>query len=143
MKDRVILLIEDNPDDRELALRALKRCRPAVPVVAIDNGAEAIEYLCGAGGRPSARPQPALVLLDLKMPKLDGIEVLRRLRASHKGPRIPVVVMTSSTEARDITAAYEHGATSYVTKPVDYRSFLELVECLCRYWLDFNHSSPA
>jgi two-component system response regulator len=143
MKDRAILLIEDNPDDRELALRALKRCRPSVPVVVIDNGADAIEYLCDAGSRSGGRSQPALVLLDLKMPKLDGIEVLRKLRASHKNPRVPIVVMTSSTEARDITAAYEHGATSYVTKPVDYCSFLELVDCLCRYWLDFNHSSPA
>ena len=144
MKDRPILLVEDNPDDRDLTLRALRRCRPDLPIVALDSGAEAIEYLTLAASKsdPAVGALPAFVLLDLKMPLIDGLEVLRRVRASLDGPRVPIVVMTCSTERRDILAAYALGANSYLTKPVEYSRFVQLVDAVCRYWLDLNIPNP-
>lgn len=143
MKNRVIVLVEDNPDDRELTLRALHRCRPQQTVVAIEDGAEALEYLRDGGHAWTSSPRnsPALIILDLKMPKVDGLELLKRLRKESTTRLLPMVIMTSSSERRDITEAYQLGANSYLTKPVEFERFLEMVDCMCRYWLDLNQSS--
>jgi two-component system response regulator len=145
MPDGVILLVEDNPDDRDLALRALRKQRIATEIVVARDGADAIDYLFATGahsGRDSAR-LPQLVLLDLKLPKLDGFEVLKRLRDDERTRRLPVVVLTSSDDDRDIAASYDHGASSYVRKPVDFTSFSAAVEQLGMYWLLLNQRVPA
>jgi two-component system response regulator len=135
--------VEDNPDDRELTLRALKRSRPQQTVVAIEDGAEAIEYLREGGHAwaSTSRDTPALVILDLKMPKIDGLELLKRLRKEPSTRLLPVVILTSSSERRDVNEAYQLGANSYLTKPVEFERFLEMVDCMCRYWLDLNQGS--
>ncbi len=140
MGERVILLVEDNPDDEALTLRALNKNNIANQVVVARDGAEALDYLFGTGvhkGRNVAH-QPQLILLDLKLPKIDGLEVLKRLRSDHRTKHVPVVVLTSSMEQRDIVACYDDGANSYIRKPVDFEEFLKAVNQLGMYWLLMN-----
>ena len=144
MKDKTILLVEDNPDDVKLTLHALKECNIANKVVVAGDGVEALDYLFGTGayaGR-DLNDRPAVVLLDLKLPKVDGLEVLRRLRADPHGKRQPVVVLTCSKEEQDVVASYDLGANSYILKPVDFDRFIEAVRHLGLYWLLFNEPPP-
>jgi two-component system response regulator len=142
MENRVILLVEDNPDDEALTLRALKKNNILNRVVVARDGTEALDYLFCRGkftGR-DLRDLPELVLLDLKLPKVDGLEVLRQLRAAQETRRLPVVILTSSNEQRDIIAGYDLGANSYIRKPVDFSQFTEAVRQLGIYWLVLNVS---
>lgn len=136
--DRRILLVEDNGDDEKLTLRALKKNNVANEVVVARDGAEAVEYLIGAKAMPFG-----LVLLDLKLPKLHGLEVLKRLRADERTHRLPVVILTSSKEDSDLLKGYELGANSYVRKPIDFHRFVDAVGQLGMYWLVLNESPPA
>ena len=144
MKEKSILLVEDNPDDVKLTLRAFKQCGVANPVVVITDGAKALDYLFGTGAHAGRdlTETPAVMLLDLKLPKIDGLEVLRRLRADSRTRRQPVVILTSSKEDQDIISSYDLGANSYVRKPVDYDRFLEAVHQLGLYWLLLNEPPP-
>ena len=140
MNNKQILLVEDNPDDVKLTLRALERSRIANEVVVVQDGVEAIEYLSGTGkfsGRNSD-VLPQVVLLDLKMPRMDGLEFLQRIRAEEKTRLLPVVVLTTSSEDRDRIESYKLGANSYVRKPVDFNQFAEAVQNLGLYWLVLN-----
>ena len=141
---RTILLVEDNLDDEELTLRALARNNIGNQVVVVRDGQEAVDWLEGAGAFASrnASEVPALVLLDLKLPKLDGLEVLRRLRANPQTSIVPVVILTSSKEDRDRANGYYGGANSYVQKPVDFSSFVDAVRQLGMYWLMLNEPPP-
>jgi two-component system response regulator len=139
---KVILLVEDNADDEALTLRALAKNNIANPVVVARDGVEAVAYLLGAPEAPAAGPLPALVLLDLKLPKLDGLEVLQRLRAAPRTHRLPVVVLTSSKQESDLVEAYDRGANSYVRKPVDFGEFVEAVGRLGLFWLMLNEAPP-
>ena len=145
MKDeKIILLVEDKPDDEALTIRALKQHNIANEVVVARNGAEALDYLFGTGayqGRDLA-DTPAVVLLDLKLPKIGGLEVLRRLRSDARTKRLPVVILTSSEEDKDKVQGYELGANSYVRKPVDFEQFSEAVRQLGMYWLILNEPPP-
>jgi len=127
-----ILLVEDNPNDAELAQRALKKTNLGPRLVLARDGAEAIDYLFGD------RPKPKVIFLDLKLPKIDGIEVLRRLRGDDRVKSIPVVVLTSSQEERDINECYKLGVNSYVVKPVEFDRFYQVVGDLAQYWLVLN-----
>jgi CheY-like chemotaxis protein len=129
-----ILLVEDNPNDAELTQRALKKTDLAARVEIARDGAEALEYLF------SSRPKPRVIFLDLKLPKIDGVEVLRRLRSEENTRSIPVVVLTSSQEERDITECYKLGVNSYVVKPVEFDKFYKAVSDLATYWLILNKS---
>ena len=129
-----ILLVEDNPNDAELTLRALKQRKLANQVHVCRDGAEALAFFDGAAG-----PVPKVVLLDLKLPKLDGLEVLRRLKADQRTKAIPIVILTSSREEPDIERAYELGANSYIVKPVDFEAFARAVSEVGLYWLLLNH----
>ncbi len=144
MTDKMILLVEDNRDDEALTLRALRKNRITNEVVVVRDGAEALEYLFGTGryeGRDTTAV-PDLILLDLKLPKVDGLEVLRRLRAD-KGTRpLPVVILTSSTEEQDVLKSYGLGANSYIRKPVDFDEFMEAARQLSVYWLLLNQGPP-
>jgi CheY-like chemotaxis protein len=145
LMDKVILLVEDNPDDEALTLRALKKNNVKNEVVVARDGAEALEYLFGSGkyaGR-DASVIPQFVLLDLKLPKLDGLEVLRRLRENPRTKLLPVVILTTSNEERDRFAGYDLGANSYIRKPVDFDQFIEAVRQLGLYWLILNEMPPA
>lgn len=144
MSDPLILLVEDNPDDRELTLRAFERHHIANEVVTAADGAEALDYLFATGAYAGRNPTriPQLVLLDLKLPKVDGLEVLRRMRADVRTQFIPVVVLTSSREERDLIQSYELGANSYVRKPVDFTEFVEAARQLGLYWLMINEAPP-
>jgi CheY-like chemotaxis protein len=144
-KDRVILLVEDNSDDAELTLRALKKNNILNDVVVARDGVEALDFLFGTGSYAARadKTQPIVVLLDLKLPKVDGLQVLRRLRSDPKTRLLPVVVLTSSKEERDITDAYSLGANSYIRKPVDFAEFSETVRQLGAYWLVLNETPPA
>ena len=144
MKDKSILLVEDNPDDVKLTLHALKECNIANKVVVVSDGVEALDYLFGTGAYANRdlNDRPAVVLLDLKLPKVDGLEVLRRIRADHHGKRQPVVVLTSSKEEQDVVASYDLGANSYILKPVDFDRFIEAVRQLGLYWLLLNEPPP-
>ena len=139
MSEKIILLVEDNQDDEELALLAFERCRIANRVVVVRDGQEALDYFFGPappGGEE--RPLPQVVLLDLKLPRVDGLEVLRRLRADPRTRRLPVVVLTSSREEQDLIESYDLGANSYVRKPVDFSNFAQAVLQLQMYWLVLN-----
>lgn len=145
MRERTILLVEDNPDDEALALRALKKNNVSSRVVVARDGAEALDYLYGEGtyaGR-DAQAMPQLILLDLKLPKINGLEVLRRLRADERTKLLPVVILTSSKEQSDLIDSYGYGANSYVCKPVDFTRFSQAVQQLKLYWLDLNESPLA
>lgn len=144
MKDRIILLVEDSPDDVDLTLRALKKSNVLNEVVVVRDGAEALDYLFAAGtysGRDST-VMPEVVLLDLKLPKVDGLEVLRQIRADERTKLLPVVILTSSNEQRDVVESYKLGANSYIRKPVDFDQFIESVRQLGLYWLVLNESVP-
>ena len=137
MKNSRILLVEDNPDHQELTLMTLAENNVLNEVIVASDGLEALEYLFGTGrheGR-DARDAPALILLDLKLPKVGGIEVLRRIREDERTRYVPVVILTSSSEEEDIVASLQHGANSYVRKPVDFSRFAEQVQRLQVYWL--------
>ena len=145
MRDKTILLVEDNPDDELLTLRALKKNNVFNKVVVARDGAEALDYLFGEGayeGR-DVSDIPRVVLLDLKLPKVDGLEVLRRLRADERTRLLPVVILTSSREQQDLQDGYGYGANSYVRKPVDFAQFSRAVEQLELYWLVLNESPLA
>ena len=145
MRDKTILLVEDNPDDELLTLRALKKNNVFNKVVVARDGAEALDYLFGEGayeGR-DVSDIPQVVLLDLKLPKVDGLEVLRRLRADERTRLLPVVILTSSSEQQDLLDGYGYGANSYVRKPVDFAQFSRAVEQLELYWLVLNESPLA
>lgn len=143
MQAKGILLVEDNPDDEALTLRALNKHNLANDVFVVRDGAEALDYLFGTGrysGRDSASALPAVVLLDLNLPKIDGLEVLRRLRADERTRLLPVVILTSSKEEQHRLKGYALGANSYVVKPVDFNQFIEAVQKLGLYWLVLNES---
>ena len=145
MTDKVILLVEDNPDDEALTLRALKQNKVANRVVVARDGEEALDYLFGTGvyaGR-DLRDTPTVVLLDLKLPKVDGLEVLRRLRANEHTRFTPVVILTSSKEEGDRLQGYKLGVNSYVVKPVDFSQFSEAINYLGLYWLVLNEPPPG
>lgn len=140
MGNKIILLVEDNPDDRILTVRALRRNNIANTIVEVKDGREALDYLFGEGayeGRDTSA-QPQVVLLDLKLPKVDGLEVLALMREDPRTRRVPVVVLTSSGEEQDMIASYDLGANSYVRKPVDFEQFLEAARQLGLYWLVLN-----
>jgi len=142
MDYKVILLVEDNPDDEALTLRAFKRSNIMNEVLVVHDGVEALDYLFAQGAYADRDPTqlPELVLLDLKLPRIDGLEVLRRLRADARTRLLPVVVLTSSDEERDIVESYSLGANSYIRKPVDFTQFTEAVRQLGLYWLVLNTS---
>jgi two-component system response regulator len=145
MDNKIILLVEDNPDDEALTLRALKKNNISNQVIVARDGAEALEYLFGTGqysGR-DANLTPQVVLLDLKLPKVEGLEVLRRMRANASTKLLPVVILTSSNEEQDRINGYDSGANSYVRKPVDFNQFIEAVRQLGLYWLILNEQPPA
>jgi two-component system response regulator len=143
MRGGTVLLVEDNPDDEMLALRALRQHDIVEPVVVARDGAEALDYLFGAdpGGLP--RPVPALVLLDLKLPKVSGLEVLKAIRSDPRTRRLPVVILTTSVEEQDVVSGYRLGANSYVCKPVDFEEFSQSVGRLGRYWLRLNQPAGS
>jgi two-component system response regulator len=140
MTQKTLLLVEDNPDDEALTLRALRRHNLANEIVVARDGQEALDYLFGEGeysGRDS-RELPQVILLDLKLPKLDGLQVLEQMRANPLTSRVPVVVLTSSNAEQDMLRSYDLGANSYVRKPVDFEQFLEAARQLGLYWLVLN-----
>jgi two-component system, response regulator len=145
MKEATVLLVEDNHDDEVLTLRALKKNNIRNELIVARDGAEALDYLWGQGtyaGRDT-REMPDVILLDLKLPKIDGFEVLRRLRSDERTKLLPVVILTSSNEERDRINGYGLGANSYVRKPVEFEEFVEAVKQLGLYWLLLNERPPA
>jgi two-component system response regulator len=140
----MILLVEDNPDDEALTLRALKRNNIGNKVHVAHDGAEALDFLFCTGEYAARNPRemPQLILLDLKLPKVDGLEVLRRIRADERTQLLAVVILTSSTEEQDLIEGYKTGANSYVRKPVDFTQFVEAVRQLGLYWLVLNEVPP-
>src|SRR5260370_6720077 len=143
MSERNILLVEDNPNDEELTLRALKKNNILNKVIVVSDGAEALDYLFARGAYASRDPaeMPQLVLLDLNLPKVGGLEVLQSLRADERTKLIPIVILTSSREDRDLIAGYTRGANSYIVKPVDFLQFSEAVPQLGLYWLVLNQAA--
>jgi two-component system, response regulator len=141
---KVILLVEDNPDDEALTLRALTRNNIGNDVIVARDGEEALDWLFCTGRYAARDPrsQPALVLLDLKLPKIDGLEVLRRLREHRETRLVPVVILTSSREEMDRLQGYSNGANSYVRKPIDFAHFVEAVRQVGLYWLVLNEPPP-
>jgi len=142
MRQRVILLVEDNPDDEALTRRALAKNNIHNDVVVARDGAEALDCLFGTGPYAGKPVLPEVVLLDLKLPKVDGLEVLRRLRADTRTKLLPVVILTSSREEKDLVSGYGLGANSYIRKPVDFGQFVEAVRQLGLYWLVLNEPPP-
>jgi len=144
MHNKIILLVEDNPDDETLTLRALRKNQILNEIIVARDGEEALDFLFGTGshaGRDTTI-QPQLILLDLKLPKVDGLEVLKRLRADPRTALQPVAILTTSNEERDIVASYQLGVNSYIRKPVDFDSFIEAVRQLGLYWLVLNVAPP-
>jgi two-component system response regulator len=144
MTDKTILLVEDNPDDEELTIRALRQAKVANEVIVARDGMEALDYLFGKGKFEGRDPSqwPAVVLLDLKLPKLNGLDVLQRLRADPRTRLLPVVILTSSSQDEDMVNSYASGANSYVRKPVEFGSFASAVTQLGAYWLLLNQPPP-
>ncbi len=144
MRDKIIMLVEDNARDEELTLRALKRSNVMNPLVVTRDGAEALDYLFARGAHAGRAPDalPQVVLLDLKLPKVDGLEVLTAMRADARTALVPVVVLTSSVEDEDVVRSYKLGANSFVRKPVDFPQFVEAVRSLGIYWLLLNETPP-
>jgi two-component system response regulator len=145
MTKHVILLVEDSSTDEELTLRALRKSNIANPVVVARDGAAALDYLFFRGLHAERDPNevPQVILLDLNLPKIDGLEVLRQIRADARTKLLPVVILTSSSEDRDLVRSYTSGANSYVVKPVDFTQFAEAVRQLGIYWLLLNQGVPA
>ena len=141
MNNKTILLVEDNPDDEELTLRAFSKSNILNEVTVVRDGQQALDYFFGDGA--SARGVPAVVLLDLKLPKIDGLEVLRRIRADERTRLQPVVILTSSREEQDRITGYRLGANSYIRKPVDFTQFMEAIQTLGLYWLVLNEPAPS
>jgi len=144
MENNVILLVEDNPKDEALTLRALRKSNILNDVVVAHDGVEALEYLFGTGahaGRDTTL-MPQLTLLDLKMPRVDGLQVLKKMREDERTKRLPVVIFTSSDEEEDLIRSYELGANSYVRKPVEFSQFVEATKQLGLYWLVLNRVAP-
>jgi two-component system response regulator len=144
MKGKIILLVEDNPDDEALTVRAFRKNNITNEVVVARDGVAALEWLFGTGAHAGrdTQLQPQLVLLDLKLPKVEGLEVLRRLREDPRTRLLPVVILTSSNEEKDMVEGYRLGANSYVRKPVDFNEFLEAARQLGLYWLVLNNPPP-
>ena len=144
MSERYILLVEDNPDDEELTLLSLRKNNLAHDIVVVRDGVEAIEFLFGNGqyAHRDVAHVPTVILLDLKLPKLDGLGVLKRLRAEERTRTLPVVVLTSSSQDADVIASYNLGANSYVRKPVEFGAFVEAVSSLGLYWVLLNRPPP-
>ena len=144
LENKMILLVEDNADDEELTLRALKKNRIGNKVFIVRDGAEALDFLFCTGIYADRDPHemPQVTLLDLKLPKVDGLEVLRRLRADPRTHMLPIVILTSSNEEKDVVDGYKLGANSYVRKPVDFNEFLEAAHQLGLYWLVLNNVPP-
>ncbi len=145
MESKTILLIEDNPDDEALTLRALKKNNIMNDVVVARDGIEALDYLFCRGSHAGRNPRatPALTLLDLKLPKVDGLEVLKQIRANPVTQLLPVVILTSSKEQQDLANGYRLGANSYIRKPVDFNQFMDAVRNLGLYWLVLNETPPS
>ncbi|HET9642868.1 MAG TPA: response regulator [Burkholderiaceae bacterium] len=143
-QSKTILLVEDNPDDAMLTLRAFKRSHLMNPISVVRDGVEALDFVFGrnAYSERGDAALPALVILDLKLPKLDGLGVLKALRADHRSRYLPVVILTSSKEEQDLVSGYALGANSYVRKPVDFAEFLEAVKVLGMYWMMLNEPPP-
>ncbi len=136
----LILLVEDSQSDEKLTLQAFKRCGVATEIVVARDGADALDYLFGGRKYPDAPPRPTLVLLDLKLPRVDGLEVLRRIRADSRHALLPVVVLTASGEDEDVLQSYAAGANAYVRKPVDFNDFAEAARVLALFWLVRNEA---
>lgn len=144
MENKMILLAEDNPDDEALTMRALKKNNTGSNVHIVRDGAEALDFLfcMGAYAKRDPHDMPFLILLDLNLPKVSGLEVLRRLRANERTKLVPIVILTSSNEDHDVLEGYQFGANSYVRKPVDFNEFIEAAKHLGVYWLGMNHAPP-
>lgn len=142
LKEETILLVEDNPDDVELTMRAFRKNNIANNVVVVRDGAEALDYLFGKGAYSDRNPKdtPRIILLDLKLPKIDGLQVLARLRDFEYTKLVPVIILTSSKEEHDLITGYKSGANSYVRKPVDFNEFVEAVRNIGLYWLLINET---
>jgi two-component system response regulator len=142
--DKTILLVEDNPSDIDLTRRALEKGRIANELIVAEDGEEALDYLFGTGPHQTrdSSELPAVVLLDLKLPKIPGLEVLRRIRADARTRRLPVIILTSSREEQDVGAGYDLGVNSYIVKPVDFTQFQRGIEQLGLYWLVLNEPPP-
>ena len=140
--NKTILLVEDNANDEFLTMRALKKYNVANEVIVVRDGAEALDYLFGSGSGQPLPDLPVAMLLDLKLPKVDGLEVLRRVRAHERTACLPVVILTSSKEEKDVIAGYKLGTNSYVQKPVDFTAFVDAVGHLGLYWLMLNEPPP-
>jgi two-component system, response regulator len=144
MKSNIILLVEDNPSDVGLTQRALAKSHIANELVVAGDGQEALDYLFGAGayaGRELSE-LPALILLDLKLPRVDGLEALRQIRANERTSRLPVVILTTSREEQDVAQSYDLGANSYIRKPVDFTQFAQAIANMGMYWLVLNEPAP-